>query len=82
MVTATLAGEKDRVTGKQRSDLASRVKTLRNARGLSQLQLAFAAQLSLSVVSQIEQARIPDPRTSTISRIARALGVKVDDLLS
>lgn len=82
MVTTFEAGEKERVTGKQRADLGSRVKKLRDSRGFTQMRLAIEAGLSLSVVSQIEQARIPDPRGSTLVRIAEALGVKVDDLLS
>jgi transcriptional regulator with XRE-family HTH domain len=44
------------------------------------MQLAVRAGLSLSVVSQIEQGSIPDPRVSTLLKLAAALGVTLDEL--
>jgi transcriptional regulator with XRE-family HTH domain len=62
--------------------LAGRVRQLREAAGLSQQALAMAAGLSISVVTQLEQGTKGDPRISTVAALARALGVKVDDLIS
>jgi len=62
--------------------LAARVKRLREAAGLSQQALAMAAGLSISVVTQLEQGAKADPRISTVAALARALGVKVDDLIN
>jgi transcriptional regulator with XRE-family HTH domain len=62
--------------------LARRVKEHREAAGLSQQALAVAAGLSISMVAQIEQGVRVDPRVSTLLGIARALGVKVDDLIA
>jgi transcriptional regulator with XRE-family HTH domain len=60
--------------------LSRRIKQLREAAGLSQQSLAVAAGLSMSVVSQLEQGAKIDPRVSTVSAIAKALGVSIDDL--
>jgi transcriptional regulator with XRE-family HTH domain len=56
------------------------VKRLRAAAGLTQQQLATAAGLSVSVVSQIEQGTNEDPRLSTLAALARALGASLDAL--
>jgi transcriptional regulator with XRE-family HTH domain len=61
--------------------MARRVKQLREARGMSQMSLAVAAGLSMSVVTQLEQGYKADPRVSTAVALSRALGVTVDELL-
>lgn len=61
--------------------LARNVKRLRNAREISQMELAVAAGLSLSVIAQIEQDNRPDPRLSTLKAIADVLEVTVLDLI-
>jgi len=61
--------------------LAARVKQLRAAAGLSQQSLAVAAGLSVSLVSHLEQGSRSDPRISTTTALARALGVTLDDLM-
>jgi len=62
------------------SPLATRLKELRQAAGMSQQTLAVAAGLSVSLVSQLEQGSRSDPRMSTTIALARALGVTLDDL--
>jgi transcriptional regulator with XRE-family HTH domain len=60
--------------------IKDRLKQLRAVAGLTQQQLAVAAGLSVSAVSQIEQGTNEDPRASTLRALAKALGCKVDDL--
>jgi transcriptional regulator with XRE-family HTH domain len=60
--------------------IAEKLKQLRADAGLTQMQLAVKAGLSLSVVSQIEQGSIPDPRVSTLHALAKALGAPLDAL--
>jgi len=60
--------------------LAARLKELRLAAGMSQQSLAVAAGLSVSLVSQIEQGSRSDPRISTTTALARALGITLDEL--
>jgi transcriptional regulator with XRE-family HTH domain len=47
---------------------------------MTQQQLATAAGLSLSLVAQIEQGTTGDPKMSTATALARALGVSLDEL--
>jgi transcriptional regulator with XRE-family HTH domain len=61
--------------------VSENVKLLRKAAGLTQQQLAVAAGLSVSIVSQIEQGTTPDPRGSTLAALAGVLQVAVDELL-
>ena len=61
--------------------LAQNVTTARRRAGLTQLQLARAAELSRATVHLIE-AGICDPRLSTITRLASALQVGVLELLN
>ena len=56
-----------------------RIKSLREAKGLTQLQLGEMAGLSRSQLSEIETEKKP-ANTLRLSAIARALGVSVEDL--
>jgi transcriptional regulator with XRE-family HTH domain len=66
---------------KELPPLARYVKQRRHAAGMTQQQLAVAAKLSISVVTQLEQGAKEDPRLSTVVALAGALGVTVDELL-
>lgn len=65
--------------------LSQRIKTLREAAGLSQQEVAMRGDLSLSLVAKLEQGKKADPRASTLLALAQALGVRpgqlLDDLL-
>jgi transcriptional regulator with XRE-family HTH domain len=61
--------------------LGKRIKKLREAKGWTQLELAIKAGLSPSNLAAVEQGQIADPRTSTTTAIASALGVDVAELL-
>lgn len=61
--------------------LAQNVTFARHRAGLTQLQLARAAELSRATVHLVE-AGICDPRLSTITRLADALQVDAWDLLT
>lgn len=62
-------------------DLADRLKRLRKARGLTQQALAVKAGISLGYLSRLEVGT-HDPRLTTLRKLARALGVKMTELLS
>ncbi|MBE2252395.1 MAG: helix-turn-helix transcriptional regulator [Myxococcus sp.] len=55
-----------------------RVRAARARAGLTQLQLALRTRLSLSTLRNAERGLFT---TATISAIARALGVSVDELI-
>lgn len=60
--------------------LAENVRALREARGLSQEDLARMAGLHRTAISLIERSE-RDPRLATIVRVARALGIPPAELL-
>lgn len=62
-------------------DFATRIRTLRKEAGLSQEELARRAGMSLKGMGDIERGVIPDPHYSSLSKIARALGMSVSKLL-
>ena len=69
--------DENRVDCKQ---IAKRVKELRRARGLTQTQLATAANLSKNHVSRIENALTPTVNKRTIDKLAVGLECSYDDL--
>ena len=61
--------------------LGSRIKTLREKRGLGIRELARLANIRHATLSQLERGLRADVTTATAKRIARALGVSVDYLI-
>jgi transcriptional regulator with XRE-family HTH domain len=61
--------------------LGTRVKTLREARGLTQGQLAYKASTTSAQISRIENNERPGAQAILIGRIAEALGTTADYLL-
>lgn len=59
--------------------LALAVKRLREMRGLSQEEVAFAGGMSTSTVSRIERGQL-QPSSTVIGRIAKGLGVSLVEL--
>jgi transcriptional regulator with XRE-family HTH domain len=62
-------------------NIAYRLRTLRETAGMSQQEVADKADLSLSLITKMEQARKADPRASTIIALAAALGVRPGQLI-
>jgi len=60
--------------------LGANVRKAREARGMTQFQVAAAAGFVVSTISDIERGAT-DPQISTIRRIARVLGVTAADLV-
>jgi transcriptional regulator with XRE-family HTH domain len=58
-----------------------RIKLLREQRRMTQEQLAVRAGISRGYLARLETAR-QDPRLSTIEKLAKALKVKVAELVS
>jgi transcriptional regulator with XRE-family HTH domain len=60
--------------------IGDRLKQLRTAKGMTQLQLSRATGLSLSIIAQLEQGDTANPRLNTVKALAKALGCSLDDL--
>ncbi len=64
------------------STIGKNIKRFRQDKGLSQDKLSKLADLSLNTVVKIELDESPNPTIETVQRIAKALGVSVDNLLT
>ena len=64
------------------STIGKNIKRFRQDKGLSQDKLSKLADLSLNTVVKIELDESPNPTIETVQRIAKALDVSVDNLLT
>ena len=60
--------------------MAKRIQELREARGWAQVELAARAGISRPYLARLETGR-QDPRVSILAKIAKALKVKLGDLV-
>jgi len=60
--------------------VAKNIKKLRKDKGLSQDKLSRLADVSHATIIKIESGGIKSPTIDTVQKIARALGVSLDDL--
>lgn len=65
----------------ERMSLGQRLKTLREQRQLSQVELARKAHLTQPALSRIEVGGVKQPRLAVLQRLAEALEVSVGYLL-
>lgn len=61
--------------------LAKRLKEIRKEKGISQEDLAYRSEITLSQIARIETTRI-NPTISTIFKIARTLDVPLSELFN
>ncbi|MEX0918416.1 MAG: helix-turn-helix transcriptional regulator [Candidatus Paceibacterota bacterium] len=62
--------------------IASNLKKIRAEKGYSLEKVARLADLSLSTVVKVEDGTNQNPTIDTLSKIAKALEVSVDDLIN
>ncbi|MBM3252315.1 MAG: helix-turn-helix transcriptional regulator [Candidatus Omnitrophica bacterium] len=60
--------------------LAKRIRELRNKKGISQEKLARLADVSYNTIVKIESGDSKNPTFQTMTGIAKALGISLDDL--
>jgi transcriptional regulator with XRE-family HTH domain len=61
-------------------EIGKKVKEIREAKGLSQLELARRIKTTQSAIARLEAGTF-DPRLSTLQKIAKALKVDIKELL-
>ena len=64
------------------SELGSRVRALRYARGLRRVDAARAADVTSTWLSRVERGHVPNPAPDALLRLAAVLGVTVHELLT
>jgi XRE family transcriptional regulator of biofilm formation len=57
------------------------LKTLREERGLNQVELGRKAKVTTAYISQLEAGKKVNPSLEVLQKLARALGVTVSELL-
>lgn len=67
-------------TGELAATMGAMIRSARETKGLTQLEIANGAGLSRTQITNIELDRTDVP-TKTLMRIAQALGVRAGDLL-
>jgi len=65
----------------QGNKLGKKIKKLRTNLGLSQDELARKADVPYTTLTKIETGVIKKPSVYVVAKIAKALGVSVDDLI-
>lgn len=61
--------------------IGERVKGLRKGMLLTQHALAGKAGLRPETISRIERGAVENPETDTLAKLARAFGVKIDEIV-
>lgn len=61
--------------------IAENIKKIRKKKGISQDKLSKLADVTLTTLTKIESRINTNPTVKTMQKIAKALGVGVDDLL-
>jgi transcriptional regulator with XRE-family HTH domain len=61
--------------------IAKNIKKYRKEKGLSQDKLARLADISHATIIKIESGGIQSPTIDTVQKIAKALGVGLEDLM-
>ncbi len=61
--------------------IGKNIRLIREKKGLSQDRLSKICDLSLNTIVKIESGKNSNPTIKTLFRIARSLGVRVDDLI-
>jgi XRE family transcriptional regulator, master regulator for biofilm formation len=62
--------------------LDTMIRTLREAKGLSQVELARRAKVARPYLIRLESRQQKNPSLAVLKRLAKALGVSVPELLS
>ena len=65
----------------EKSIIGKNIKKLRKQRDLSQDRLSKLADISHNTIIKIESGAIQSPTMDTAQKIAKALGVSLDDLI-
>lgn len=66
----------------EKASIADKIKSLRDTLKLTQEQLAVKASIPYTTLMKIESGQVKNPTVSTLKKIADALDVTIDYLIS
>ena len=70
----------NKMNGKEERNLKNRVKEEREIQGMSQEQLSNKAEVSRTIISELENGKTDVITNVTLEKFAKALGKKVTDI--
>lgn len=62
-------------------DIGKQVQKIRKEKGLTQDELARKADMPYTTLAKIESGMVKNPTIMTLIKLAKVLGVKVDDFI-
>jgi len=62
-------------------NIGDKIKRIRNKKGLTQDALARKANIPYTTLTKIESNVIKKPTIQTVAKIAKGLGISIDDLI-
>ena len=62
-------------------NIGDKIKQIRHKKGLTQDELARKSELPYTTLTKFESSAITKPTIQTVVKIAKGLGVSIDDLL-
>ena len=62
------------------STIAKNIRKIRKKKGISQDKLSKLAEVAYNTIIKIESGAIKNPTIETVQKIAKALGVSLDEL--
>jgi len=66
---------------KSQNNIGDKIKQLRNKQGLTQDALARKAEIPYTTLTKIESSVITKPSIQTVAKIAKGLGISIDELV-
>ncbi|MFA7201464.1 MAG: helix-turn-helix transcriptional regulator [Candidatus Paceibacterota bacterium] len=63
------------------NDISRNIKKMRSKRGFSQDKLSKIANVAYNTIIKIESGCVQNPTIQTVSKIAKALNVSIDELI-
>ena len=63
------------------STISKNIRKLREQKGISQDRLSKLADISLNTIAKLELNETQNPTIETLQKIAKALDVKIEDLI-
>lgn len=63
-------------------NIGENIQKIRKLQGLTQDELARKANIPYTTIAKIESGMVKNPTIQTLVKIAKVLGIKVDELIS
>lgn len=66
---------------KSQNNIGDKIKQIRNKQGITQDELARKSEIPYTTLTKIESNVITKPTIQTVAKIAKGLGITIDELI-